>query len=530
MNSSGQNKGLRILLITVIILLVAVLISNLAVHSARRTVNLHESSGDWAKLDLILKNVEANYVDSIDKRKVTEEILPGIMAKLDPHSVYLPPEDLQSADEDLSGEFSGIGIQFTVPGDTAIVSNVITGGPSEKAGILSGDRIIKVDSVTIAGTKTPQDSMVKLMRGPKGTTVRIQIQRQEGESLVQFDIKRDKIPVNSVDAAFMVNDTTGYVKLSKFARTTYEEFSKATKNLSQQGMKKLIFDLRDNTGGYMDQALLIANEFLDKGKLMVYMEGAHRTREDIYADGRGRYRNLDLAVLIDEGSASSSEIVAGALQDNDRGTIVGLRSFGKGLVQEPLYFSDGSGIRLTVARYHTPTGRCIQKPYTDNYGYEMYERYATGEMMSADSIKVNDSLKFTTPGGKVVYGGGGIIPDIFVPVDTTGYTEFLGKCNRGSLQVKYANRVVDTHRSQVHACTTMKELDAFLGSLNIKADFLKYSAENGATAQPGDWAISGDILETQIKAFIGRYTPMGDNAFYSIWMDIDKTAQKAISL
>jgi len=305
------------------------------------------AKGDWAKLEIILNNVIEKYVDSLDRKEITEKILPVIMNELDPHSVYLPPEDLSDADESLMGEFFGIGIMFTVPEDTAIVNSVIVGGPSEKAGIQPGDRIVAVDDSTIAGVKMPQNDMVKKMRGKKGTTVKISLLR-EGEK-VDVNIVRDKISEKSVDVWFMVNDTTGYLKLSKFARTSYEEFMKGVDELKEKGMKRLIFDLRDNTGGYMDQAILLSNEFLEKGKLIVYVEGAHYKREDIFATGKGSCRDLQLAVLIDENSASSSEIFAGAIQDNDRGTIYGLRSFGKGLVQEPLYFSGGSGIRLTVA-------------------------------------------------------------------------------------------------------------------------------------------------------------------------------------
>ena len=319
-------------------------------------------SSDWAKLMLVLQRVDADYVDEIDQKAVTEQILPDILSRLDPHSVYLPPMELKEAEEDLQGGFDGIGIQFNVPNDTAVVTHVIAGGPSEKAGILSGDRIVRVGDRVIAGVQMPQDSMVRLMRGKRGSKVLIQVMREGVEEPVAFPITRDVIPVNSVDVAFLLNDTTGYIKLSKFARSTYLEFFKAALSLYEQGMKRLVFDLRDNTGGYLDQALMLSNEFLEKGDLIVYMEGRNRARSDVFADGKGSFRDIELAVLINEGSASSSEIFAGAMQDNDRATIYGLRSFGKGLVQEPFFFSDGSGIRLTVARYHTPSGRCIQKP------------------------------------------------------------------------------------------------------------------------------------------------------------------------
>ena len=340
-----------------------------------------EFDGDynrWRKLNLILQEVSKNYVDTIDMKVMTDAAVVAALEKLDPHSVYLPPVEREESDVELSGNFEGIGITFNVPNDTAIVLNTIPGGPSEKAGLMQGDRIIKVDERVIAGVKTPQDSMIRLMKGPKGTKVKITVNR-EG-TLIPFDIIRDKIPVHCVDAAFMIDDKTGYIKLTKFTRTTYKEFAQATEKLMAMGMKKLIFDLRNNTGGYFDQALLLSNEFLNKGDGIVYMEGLHRPRQSYDADGRGKLKDVELNILIDEGSASSSEIFAGAIQDNDRGLIVGRRSFGKGLVQEPINFTDGSGIRLTVARFYTPSGRCIQKPYDKDYNYDIYERYAHGEI------------------------------------------------------------------------------------------------------------------------------------------------------
>ena len=485
--------------------------------------------GDWAKLMLVLETVDRDYVDAIDQKAVTEEILPGIMAQLDPHSVYLPPVELQEAEEDLQGGFDGIGIQFSVPNDTAVVSQVIAGGPSEKAGLLSGDRIVQVGDRVIAGNHTPQDSMVRLMKGRRGTKVDIHVLREGLTEPIVFNITRDVIPVNSVDVAFMLNDTTGYIKLSKFARTTYLEFLKAALSLREQGMRRLVFDLRDNTGGYLDQALMLSNEFLEKGDLIVYMEGRNRPRNDVYADGRGSCRDIALAVLIDEGSASSSEIFAGAMQDNDRATLYGLRSFGKGLVQEPLFFNDGSGIRLTVARYHTPSGRCIQKPYSDDYGYDIYERYLHGEMTSVDSIKVNDSLKFETRGGRTVYGGGGIIPDVFVPIDTTRYTDYLGNCNRQSLQAKYANQVSDRNRARLREIHDLPTLNRFLDGLDLKQGFIAYTKSLGLTPTDEEWAVSGDLILVQLRALIGRNTPMNDDAFYPIWLTTDNVIEAAMN-
>ena len=525
MDPKTQNRLLTIGWCVILVLLL-VAIGRLWQHGKREEVKIPNS--DWAKLMLVLQSVDRDYVDPIDQQQVTEQILPDILSKLDPHSVYLPPVELEAAEEDLQGGFDGIGIQFNVPNDTAVVTHVIAGGPSEKAGLLSGDRIVQVDDRVIAGTKTPQDSMVKMMKGRRGTQVRVYVQREGVKDPILFNITRGIIPVNSIDVAYMLDDTTGFIKLSKFARTTYLEFLKAALSLREQGMKRLVFDLRDNTGGYLDQALMLCNEFLEKGDLIVYMEGRNRPRNDVYADGKGSCRDIELAVLINEGSASSSEIFAGAMQDNDRATLYGLRSFGKGLVQEPLFFNDGSGIRLTVARYHTPSGRCIQKPYGDDYGYDIYERYLHGEMTSVDSIKVNDSLQFTTRGGRTVYGGGGIIPDVFVPIDTTRYTEYMGQCNRQSLQVKFANQVADRNRSRLREIRDLPTLNRFLDGLDLKSDFIAFTTAQGVKPTPEEWAISGEALLVQLRALIGRNTPMNDDAFYPIYLTLDNVLEAAM--
>ena len=519
-DDKNKYKLLRTVLWVITILIAAILISNAI--KGRQKVDVSSIDSDWAKLMVILKTMDDNYVDDIDHKKVTEDILPALMKELDPHSVYLPPSDLKEAEESLQGGFDGIGIQFNVPADTAIVTSVIVGGPSEKAGLLTGDRIIKVDDTVIAGVQMDQDSMVKLMRGPKGTKVTISVKRSGEADLIPFDIIRDKIPVNSIDVAFMWNDTTGYIKLSKFARTSYLEFLEAAAELRKQGMKRLIFDLRDNTGGYLDQALLLSNEFLKKGDLIVYMEGKHRKREDMYADGRGSCQNIDLAVLINESSASSSEIFAGAMQDNDRATIYGVRSFGKGLVQEPVYFTDGSGIRLTIQRFYTPSGRCIQKPYADDYDYDIIHRYNNGELFNADSIKVDDSLKFTTKGGRTVYGGGGIIPDVFVPLDTVGSNDFYVKCNRLGLQNKYASKFFDSNAAGLRAQTTLESLNHFLDSKGVESGFLSFAAANGVTPKDDEWERARDYILPQVRALIARYSPLGDNGFYPIYLTTDR--------
>lgn len=521
----------NIVLIAILGVVVGVLLS---VTVNKFYVNNRKFDGDynrWRKLNLILEQIQANYVDTIDMKKMTDAAVVAALAELDPHSVYLPPVDLEKSETELAGNFDGIGIQFNVPNDTAIVLSVIKGGPSEKAGLMQGDRILKVGDKTIAGVKTPQDSMVRLMKGPSGTKVKILVSRNGSD--IPFEITRGKIPVKCVDAAFMINDTTAYLKLSKFTRTTYQEFSEATESLLSQGMKKLVFDLRGNTGGYFDQSFLLCNEFLEKDAPIVYMQGMHRPRQDFKADGKGSLKDISLAVLIDESSASSSEIFAGAMQDNDRGTIVGRRSFGKGLVQEPVNFTDGSGIRLTVARFYTPSGRCIQKPYTDGteYVYDIYERYRHGEMTDADSMVVDTSEVYYTAKGRKVYGGGGIVPDVFVPMDTTRATDFFIKCNRKATQMRFASAMFDRYRAKLSSISDFGQLSRYLESIDLETRFLEYAAEtDGIIPCPGEWEESKGYMMPQLNALVGRYSRLDDEAFYKFYLEIDNTIAEAVSL
>ena len=486
---------------------------------------------DWRKLNLILQQVEANYVDTIDYADMTDAAVEAALAELDPHSIYLPPVELTEAETELSGNFEGIGITFNVPSDTAIVLSVIPGGPSEKAGLAPGDRIIKVDEKVIAGTRTPQDSMIRRMKGPSGTKVKILVSR-DGEPVL-FDITRAKIPVNSVETSFMIDDRTGYIKLSKFSRTTYKEFVTAAIGLMADGMEHLIFDLRSNTGGYFDQALLVSNEFLPKGAGIVYMEGLHRKRDQYDADGRGILQDLDLTVLIDEASASSSEIVAGAIQDNDRGTVVGRRSYGKGLVQEPIYFTDGSGVRLTVARFHTPSGRCIQKPYNksdEEYMYDLLDRYAHGELVSADSMKVDTTAVYYTVKGRKVYGGGGIIPDVFVPIDTTLATKFYIQCNKKATSVRFASTIFEKYKSQLSQIDDFSELEDYLESISLEEQFVKFAADvDKIQPADGEWEESREYMMPQINGLVGRFSKVGEEAFYRFYLPIDDEIQTALS-
>lgn len=467
---------------------------------------------DWRKVNLILKCIDENYVDTIDRETVTDATIAAALHALDPHSVYMPPVELEETETALAGNFEGIGIQFNVPNDTAIVIETIPGGPSEKIGVLAGDRILKVDTTVIAGVRFPQDSMVRRMKGPAGSKVLITIGR--GKDVIPFEITRDKIPMYSVDAAFMVNDTTGYIRLGKFARTTYLEVLKASAELMEAGMKNLIFDLRENTGGYFDQALTLSNLFLEKGQSIVYMEGRQRKREEYRADGKGILKDVGLAVLIDEHSASSSEIFAGAIQGNARGKIVGRRSFGKGLVQEPYNFTDGSGIRLTVARYYTPDGRCIQKSYTEDYEYEVYERYNTGEMVCADSMKIEK---------------GGIIPDVFVPADTTRAGQFYVNCNRKATPMRFASAYFDSHRNELAGIDDYDTLLEYLHSSGLEQAFLNYARSTDSIAPTAaEWAVERSYMMTQIEALVGRYSKLADKAFYHIYLQIDDCFKAAI--
>lgn len=468
---------------------------------------------DWRKLNLILQTIDDNYVDTVDRKKVSEAAISAALRSLDPHSVYMPPQELEATEEDLAGNFSGIGIQFNVPNDTAIVIEVIPGGPAEKIGMQPGDRLLKVDDTVIAGVKFPQDSMVRHIKGPVGTKVTVTVGRDDEQ--IPFEITRDRIPTHSVDAAFMVNDTTGFLRLSKFSRTTYEEFVVAAGRLKENnGMKHLIVDLRDNSGGYFEQALKLSNLFLNKGQCIVYMEGLHRPRQEYKADGRGAFRGMGLTLLVSDGSASSSEIFAGAMQDNGRATLVGRRTFGKGLVQEPVNFTDGSGIRLTVARYYTPSGRCIQKPISDDYAYDIYMRYGSGEMTNADSMKVSN---------------GGIIPDIFVPMDTTKVGKFYVNCNKKATTMRFASAWFDGHKSELQAIDDYDVLKKYLYNSHVEKHFLAFAKErDGLEPAPGEWNVERPYLMTQVRALIGRYSKLGDNAFYHIYLYNDEVYNAAM--
>ena len=515
------------------------------------------------KINSILNIIESSYVDSVNRDDLVESAIPAILKKLDPHSVYIPAKDLIRANEPLQGNFEGIGISFNILSDTILVISTIPGGPSEKLGLEAGDKIIYVNDSLVAGKHISDDDVMGMLKGPRGTLVRIKILRKGYDDLLTFEITRDKIPIYSVDVNYMVNENTGYIRINNFAVTTFDEFMENLRELKAQGMTRLIVDLRGNSGGVMDPAIQIANQFLKEGQLIVYTKGRTQPRHEATATGKGEFETGDLVILIDELSASASEILAGAVQDNDRGTIIGRRSFGKGLVQEPIQFPDGSGMRLTIARYYTPTGRSIQKPY--NNGFEEYyddlnTRYNRGEFEISDSIHFSDSLKFTTPGGRTVYGGGGIMPDKFVPVDTSGISPYFLKVRPFIYQ--FALKYTENHRESLKRFTEPDELEKYLDKQNLLDQFTRYASKNGAQAgqtttirilpdgivtpgniqlpvvqpaqvtgvkaDPEGLRISGKIIHTQIKAYIARNI-LDNKGFYPIWEKIDTTLKYAIS-
>ncbi len=487
------------------------------------------------KLTYTLSLIENRYVDSISMDSLTEHVLPLLVRELDPHSVYIPASEMAALNEPLEGEFDGVGVVFNMATDTVIVLNVIPRGPSDKAGVKAGDRILTINDSLVAGRKIPQNNIVRMLRGPRGSKVRLGLGRQGIEGLVDVEVVRDAIPLRSIESAFRIADSIGYIKLGQFARTTSAELRTALDTLRKQGVSKLIFDLRGNSGGFLDQAIAVANEFLHEGQLIVYTEDRHHKQLREYADGTGTARDMELAVLIDEASASSSEILAGALQDNDRGTIIGRRSFGKGLVQQQIPYADGSALRLTTARYYTPTGRSIQKPYTigDEASYEedIWNRYRNNEFFSADSIHFVDSLKRVTPGGKVVYGGGGIMPDVFVPIDTTGVSKYFLEVAGRNILYRYTIEYSDRHRDALNAVRSVDELQALLDSdTSLFDDFIRYAARQGVAPRYGDIALSRQLMEAQLRAYIGRNTPLEDNGFYANIYPVDNVIMRALGI
>jgi len=482
------------------------------------------------KISSALQYIVNEYVDTVTMSNMNEAVMPALLENLDPHSLYIPASDFQRFSEPLVGNFSGIGVSFNMTDDTVAIINTIPNGPSEMVGVMAGDRIIMVDDSLVAGVNMPSDDIVKMLKGPKNTVVKVSVYRREEPAPLEFEITRDDIPIYSVDVAYMVNDNTGYIKISQFAQTTYREFMEGVEKLKSQGVEKLIIDLRRNGGGIMEAATMIADQFLEEGQLIVYTEGRSRPRENDYATSRGMLKNDKVVVLMDESSASASEILAGAIQDNDRGLVIGRRSFGKGLVQEEMRFNDGSALRLTVARYYTPTGRSIQRPYEngkEDYYHDFAERFMRGEFEHQDSIKFDDSQKFITPGGKIVYGGGGIMPDVFVPVDTTGSSEYYNKIRSLGLMYRFAFYYTDLNRAALESFKTSAEIEGYLDDTDMLPDFISYAKTKGVDPNYDDIRTSEQILKKTIKAYVARNL-IDNMGFYPIIAEIDQTLQVAI--
>lgn len=482
------------------------------------------------KVTSAMQYILNEYVDTVNMETMNESVMPALIKNLDPHSTYIPAIDFSKFSEPLVGNFSGIGVSFNMTDDTVAIINTIPKGPSEKVGIMPGDRIIQVNDSLVAGVNMPSDDIVKMLKGPQNTQVRVTIYRRGEPQPLDFEITRDEIPIFSVEAAYMMNDTVGYVKIGQFAQTTYREFMQAIEKLKAQGEEKLIIDLRGNGGGIMEAATMIADQFLEEGQLIVYTEGRSRPRENDYATSRGILKDDKVVVLIDESSASASEILAGAIQDNDRGLVVGRRSFGKGLVQEEMRFNDGSALRLTVARYYTPTGRSIQRPYENgkaDYYHDFSARIERGELEHVDSIKFDDSQKFITPGGKVVYGGGGIMPDVFVPIDTSGSSAYYNKVRSMGLMYRFAFYYTDLERASLERFSSAEAIKAHLEEQDLVPQFVRYAAEKGLEPDYGDIRTSEELLSTFIQAYIARNV-IDNEGFYPIIAEIDHTLNVAL--
>ena len=491
------------------------------------------SLGGYDKIQDVLNYINNAYVDTVNPHQLSEDAIVALLSELDPHSVFIPAEEFHQMNDPLLGKFEGIGVQFNMQEDTIMVLHVIPGGPSEKAGLQDGDRIVKVDGEVVAGKKLNTMDVMRLLKGDKGSIVALDIARRGFDELIPFTVVRDVIPTYSIDISFMPEPGIGYIRLSRFSMTTTQEFAASLQELLEQGMNDLILDLRGNSGGYLDAAIAMADELLEAGKLIVYTEGRARPRRFFYATEKGKFETQGVYILIDEGSASASEILAGAIQDNDRGWIVGRRSFGKGLVQEQLNFPDGSGVRLTVARYYTPTGRSIQRPYENGsreYHDDLMARFHGGEMTSPDSIHNVDSLQYVTPEGKIVYGGGGITPDVFVGLEQDERFRFYNELIQRGLIYRFAFQYTDTHRPDLLAYGDPRD---FAKKFHIREmlfrEFLAFCREEGLEDDPEGLAFGQQRIKDLMKAYIARNVH-GDEGFYPIYLKMDTVYLKALEM
>ena len=529
----SKNRTSRFIPIIIAVSIVAgILIGTFyANHFSGNRLGIINTSSN--KLNALLRIIDDQYVDTVKMNELVEDAMPQILGELDPHSSYIPAKDLEAVNSDLKGSFSGIGIQFTIQQDTIHISNVIQGGPSEKVGLMAGDRIISVNDTAFVGKIVTNYESMKRLKGPKGSEVKLGVYRPGEKEPLYFTIIRGDIPVKSVDTAYMLNEKFGYIKINKFGETTYPELLIALAKLNQDNCKGVIIDLRGNTGGYMGAAIQMVNEFLPKNNLIVYTQGRKSPRENYHSNGTGSSQKMPLIVLTDEGSASASEIFAGAIQDNDRGTIIGRRSFGKGLVQQPIDFSDGSAIRLTIARYYTPSGRCIQKPYVKgndmNYEMDLVKRYEHGEFFSRDSIKLNENERYLTSLGRTVYGGGGIMPDVFVPQDTTGVTSYLSSVINRGLTLQFTFQYTDNNRKKLSQYETEEDLLNYLRHQGLVEQFIRFADSKGVKRRNILIQKSYKRLEANIYGNI-IYNMLGLEAYLKYFNKSDATVQQGIEL
>jgi len=528
----SQNKSTRFIpLIIAISVVIGVLLGTFYAHhfSGNKLSIINTSSN---KLNDLLHIIDDQYVDTVDLSNLVERAMPEILGELDPHSIYIPAQKSQEATDELAGSFSGIGVQFTIRQDTIYINNVIKGGPSEKVGLLAGDRIIKVDGEDFTGEIVTNEEVLHRLKGEKGSEVKLTVLRRGQKEFLDFTVVRGDIPVNSIKAAYMINKEVGYMQIEKFGETTYPEMLVGLAKLNQANFKGLIIDLRGNTGGYMGAAIQMVNEFLPANRLIVYTEGRKSARQEYKSDGRGGYQNLPLVVLVDEASASASEIFSGAIQDNDRGVVVGRRTFGKGLVQEQVEFGDHSMIRLTIARYYTPSGRCVQKPYKkghdEDYEMDILTRYQRGEFFSEDSIKQSGTA-YETSIGRKIYGGGGIMPDYFVPQDTVNYTSYFRMASQQGFIIQYAYEYTDDNRQALSKYDTYESLVKYLASQNIVDKFANYANKKGLKRRNLMLQKSMKLFEHALYGNI-VYIMLDDEEYAKFANESDPTVLKAVNL
>jgi len=531
-----NKKNIALVFIVLAALIAGLLIGNIIAYrnlqfGDKFAIGNWTNFGHFSRFDQLLQLIDRHYIDSIDIDELSDQAAAEMIAQLDPHSVFISAKDLEDVNSELGGSFSGIGVQFNIQNDTIMIISVISGGPSEKVGLVAGDRIVLVDDSVFTGRSITNEKVMKSLRGQAGTLVKLGIRRSNSKDLLEFTITRGQIPVKSIDISYMIEPGIGLIRVNKFGEQTYSEFLTAIASLRAQGALRLIIDLRENSGGFLDRAIMMINEFLPARQLIVYTEGKAYPRVNSYSDGTGSCINKPIVVLIDEFSASASEIFAGAIQDNDRGLVIGRRSFGKGLVQQQKVLFDGSAVRLTVARYYTPSGRSIQRPYvrgqSDEYNQDIWNRFLHGEFDNKDSIQYNDTLTYKTASGRTVFGGGGIMPDIFVPRDTAAFTPWFNRVNNFMHLHQFAFSFTDINRTELSKFRDWQSLEQHLDKQNLLSQFVTYTSQKGINPVQSEINRSSSLVLNRLKAFISRNI-LGDDGFYPILFKEDNTVKRAV--